>query len=195
MMYQNNIMLSEYPLFHSSNLINFHGKIIQSKDITLENFTAQNIAIIGTDQNTVTHLSKICHSAHSVTVFQINPLHILPKTDKIFQRLIHPLFTKNRRLINQRIKALISLQFLENNVINHWLKKQLSPNIAKIPKFFLRSDDYYTALQSENCQLVTWPIQKVLKNQLICIDNSSYPTDIIILSEPKADQKVSKQFK
>ncbi|ALH96392.1 hypothetical protein [Acinetobacter equi] len=182
-----NVTLEKHPFFHKSISFDFHGKIIQSKEIESQNFSAKNVAIIGTDQNTVTHLNSICNSAESVVVFQIKPKYILPKTDKLFQKFIHPLFTRNKRFLNQRIKSITSLRFLENKVINDWLRKQLSPNIANIPKKFLRSDDYYTALQSKNCRLITWPIKKVVKKQLTCMDNSSYPADIIILSEHEID--------
>jgi len=170
------------PFFFQDSSLPFQGKIIHSTDILLHDYSYKNIAIIGTDQFTVTHLSSICHTAHSVVVFQTKPEFILPKTKKILQQLLHPLLIKNRHQLNHRIQSLISLRFLDVKVLNHWLKRQLSPNIASLPSDFLKSDDYYTALQENNCELVTWPIKEITVNTIISIDGTIFPIDIIILA-------------
>lgn len=159
----------------------FQGQLISSKDIANYSYDGLNIAIIGTDQHTVSHLESICIAAHQVKVFQITPQYILPKTDKGIHRLIsHPLLIKNRRLFNNRIKTLLSLRFLESQIIDPWLRHLLTPNSANLPKQFLKSDGYYAALQHENCSLNTCPIQKISANNIQSIDGLSFNLDLII---------------
>lgn len=159
----------------------FQGQVICSKDIANHNYDQLNIAIIGTDQHTVSHLESICMVSQQVKVFQITPQYILPKTDKGIHRLIsHPLLIKNRRLFNNRIKTLLSLRFLESQIIDPWLRHLLTPNSANLPKSFLKSDGYYAALQRENCTLNTCPIQKISTHTIQSIDGLSFNPDLII---------------
>lgn len=163
---------------------NFKGEIIRSTEITAQDYTNKRVAIIGTDQASISYLDSICSVAQHVEIFQNQPQYILPKTEKVLQRLInHPLFIKNRKLFTQRIKSLVALRFLETEVKNLWLKRQLMPNTASIPPKFLKSDHYYTALQRENCQLITWPIKKILSNSILSIDGIIHPVDVIITTK------------
>lgn len=86
----------------------FTGQILPSNKLKEFDFSHLNVAIIGTDQETVTHLEKICQQAKFVTVFQITPHFILPHSQIGIHRLItHPLIAKNRRLFNNRVKSIL----------------------------------------------------------------------------------------
>lgn len=160
---------------------NFQGLLISSDAITTHNFEQLNIAIIGTDQFTVTHLENLCLIAKDIKVFQISPHYLLPKTDKGVHRLInHPLLIKNRRLFGNRIKTLLSLRYLESQIADPWLKHLLTPNAANLPKKILKSDSYYAALQRDNCELKTWPVQYISSHSIYSIDGLTYKPDIII---------------
>lgn len=166
---------------HPEHFQLFTGINIASSELMKLDYSNKDIAIIGTDQFTVTQLDKISQHAGSVKVFQINPAFVLPGSDRILQRIIsHPLIGKNRRLFNNRIKSLLSLRFLENQVQNLWLRRQLMPNLASSPNTYLKSDHYYAALQRENCQLITWPILKITENSICCINGDQHQVDIII---------------
>ena len=159
----------------------FSGIQVPSSQLAELDYTGKDIAIVGTDQFTVRHLDKISQQARSVKVFQINPQFVLPGTERGLQRLLnHPLIIKNRRLFNNRIKSILSLRYLENQVQNVWLRRQLMPNLAAARKVYLKSDHYYAALQRENCQLITWPILKISENTIHCINSEQHPVDIII---------------
>lgn len=159
----------------------FTGLKVPSAQLLEQDYSAQNIAIIGTDQFIVSQLDKITQQADSVKVFQINPAFVLPSSERSLQRIInHPLIGKNRRLFNNRIKSLLSLRFLENQVQNLWLRRQLMPNSAASTKVYLKSDHYYTALQRENCQLITWPILKISEQTIYCINGEQHRVDLII---------------
>ncbi|BAN87182.1 flavoprotein [Acinetobacter baumannii NCGM 237] len=163
----------------------FTGQILSSNQLKEFDFSHLNVAIIGTDQETVTHLEKICQQAKFVTVFQITPHFILPHSQIGIHRLItHPLIAKNRRLFNNRVKSILALRFLETQVNETWLKRLLTPNTARANKTFFKSDSYYTALQRANCKLQTWPIVKVTDTAIYSMDGTQRPVDIIIRTTP-----------
>lgn len=159
----------------------FSGQIIPSTSIKEFDFSHSSVAIIGTNQDTVTHLEKICQQAKFVTVFQITPHFILPHSQMGTNKLItHPLIIKNRRLFNNRVKSLLALRFLDTQVSETWLKRLLTPNIATTKKVFFKSDSYYAALQKPNCKLQTWPIVKVTNTSIHSMDGVEQHVDIII---------------
>lgn len=98
----------------------------------------------------------------------------------------HPLLMKNKRLLNTRIKSILALRFLDNQIQDRWLKRQLTPNLAQENKVFLKSDDYYHALQQTNCQLITWPIKRITTDTIECVDGSLFPVDLIITTTIRA---------
>lgn len=159
----------------------YKGKIIPSSDIKLNDFTGQKVAIIGANQLTVTSLNLILNSAEFVKVFQITPAFILPQTEKGIHKLItHPLIIKNRRLFNNRVKSMLAIRHLDSQVQEQWLKRQLTPNSALKDKTFFKSDTYYTALQRNNCKLVTWPVVKITENAVQSMEGIEHLVDVII---------------
>lgn len=159
----------------------FQGTLVQSKEIKDFNFTDKNVAIISIDQHSAALLSNVCDQAAQVAVFQIHPHFILPKTERFMQKLIqHPLLIKNRRLFNNRIKSLLALRFLEDQVKDTWLKLLLMPNTAIQNKVFLKADHYYASLQRSNCTLVTWPIVKIHNHGIQAINGHIYDCDVIV---------------
>jgi cation diffusion facilitator CzcD-associated flavoprotein CzcO len=159
----------------------FRGKIIPSHDIKQTDFKDKKVAIIGADQHTVTHLELISQSAQFIKVFQITPHFVLPNTERGLQRLInHPLVIKNRRLFNSRVKSLLALRYLDSQVQDAWTRRQLTPNVAAANKVFLKSDSYYTALQKENCKLITWPVVKISADAVQSMEGIEHLVDIII---------------
>ncbi|WP_336169884.1 flavoprotein [Acinetobacter sp. 161(2023)] len=165
----------------SQDFEDFAGQVISSTSIKEFDFSHSSVAIIGTNQDTVTHLEKICQQAKFVTVFQITPHFILPHSQMSTNTLItHPLIIKNRRLFNNRVKSLLALRFLDTQVSETWLKRLLTPNTAKANKTFFKSDDYYTALQRSNCKLQTWPVVKIIQTAICSMDGTQHSVDVII---------------
>ncbi|RKG34017.1 NAD(P)/FAD-dependent oxidoreductase [Acinetobacter tianfuensis] len=159
----------------------FKGVLLSSKEVKDFDFNQKNVALIGIDQDTATHLNSICDQAQQVAVFQLRPHFVLPKTERFIHKLIqHPLVIKNRRLFNNRIKSLLALRFLEDQVKDTWLRHLLMPNTANQNKVFLKSDSYYAALQRPNCTLVTWPIMKIHASDVQAINEHLYQCDVII---------------
>lgn len=158
-----------------------HSDCIAATDILQHDFNGQHVAIIGINQHSVSHLEHVCHFAESVSVFQIYPRFVLPRSERATQRLIdHPLVIKNRRLFNKHIKNVLALRFLDAEVKDRWLKRELTPNSAKLEQDYLKSDSYYAALQRENCHLITWPIVKIQNNHIHSLEGTEHAFDVII---------------
>ena len=159
----------------------YMGNIISSKSIKETNFSGLNVVIVGLNQMAVSQLDAICQHAQSVKVFQMTPAFVLPHTERAINRLVsHPLIIKNRRLFNNRVKSLLAVRYLDSQVQDIWLKRQLTPNFALEKKVFLKSDTYYTALQRENCHLITWPVMKVTEQAIQSMEGSEHFADIVI---------------
>ncbi|MBJ8554473.1 MULTISPECIES: NAD(P)/FAD-dependent oxidoreductase [Acinetobacter] len=159
----------------------YTGKIIASTDMKLHDFSGLKVAIIGVDQFTVTQLDQLLKQAELVKVFQISPVFVLPQTERGIHKLIsHPLIIKNRRLFNHRIKAMLAIRYLDAQVQDQWLKRQLTPNLAMKNKVFLKSDNYYSALQHPRCKHIAWPIVKITSNSILGMDGTEYVVDVVI---------------
>ncbi len=162
----------------------FTGKILPSNKLKEFDFSHLNVAIIGTDQETVTHLEKICQQAKFVTVFQITPHFILPHSQIGIHRLItHPLIAKNRRLFNNRVKSILALRFLETQVNETWLKRLLTPNTARANKTFLNR---IATIRHCKDQIANYKlgIVKVTDTAIYSMDGTQRPVDIIIRTTP-----------
>lgn len=170
--------------FFKNNAEDFNkylGNIITTKSIKETNFTGLNVAIIGLNQLAVSQLDSICQQAESVKVFQMTPAFVLPHTERSINHLVsHPLIIKNRRLFNNRVKSLLAVRYLDAQVQDIWLKRQLMPNLALEKKIFFKSDTYYTALQRDNCHLITWPVMKVTEHAIHCMQDTEHCADIVI---------------
>ena len=169
--------------FHNSAeyFQNFQGKIITAEQIKITDLSGLNVAVIGANQLTVSHLALLTKKAKFVKVFQIAPHFVLPQTENTIQKMIaHPLISKNRRLFNHRVKSLLAIRYLESQVSNTWLKRQLMPNSAAEHKVFFKSDSYYAALQQNNCKLITWPIVKITENAVQSMEGIEHLVDVII---------------
>ena len=159
----------------------FDGEICPSEQIKTTDFHNKKVAIIGSNQATINSFMQITGQAKSVLFFQIEPQWIVPQSTKVRMSIIgHPLMVKNKHLFNKRIKSLLALRFLEKEVQNTWLRKQLSANLAANQKVFFKSDDFYQAVQKNNCQLITWPILKLEGSNIYTINQENFAVDLII---------------
>lgn len=158
----------------------FQGKIISADSIKMHDFSNLRVAIIGANQHTVSYLHKLLQQVESIKIFQLQPHFILPYHAVGIQKLLHPLMIKNRRLFNQRIKSALALRYLDHEVENAWLKRQLTPNSADQHKVFFKSDHYYAALQHKDCKLITWPVVKITNQGVQSMEGIEHLVDVII---------------
>lgn len=159
----------------------FQGQILYSSELKTSNLSGKTIAILGTDQFTVSQLKNLSEIATQVFIFQDKPKLILPQSSKLISLLIpHPLFARNRRLFSNCVKRVLALRFLEKEVSNLWLRRLLTANAVQDEKVFLKSDSYFQTLQQPNCELITWPVAKIAADHIETINALHYKVDVLV---------------
>lgn len=166
--------------FTSENTL-FQGQILYSSALKTTNVAGKIVAILGTDQFTVSQLKYLSESAAQIFIFQDKPKFILPQSSQVTSLLIpHPLFARNRRLFSHCVKRVLALRFLEKEVSNIWLRRLLTANAVQQEKLFLRSDSYFKSLQQPNCELITWPVAQITADYIETINRMKYKIDVIV---------------
>lgn len=159
----------------------FKGQTLYSSALKTANVAGKIVAIMGTDQFTVSQLKNLSDSAAHIFIFQDEPKLILPQSSKVTSLLIpHPLFARNRRLFSNCVKRVLALRFLEKEVSNIWLRRLLTANAVQEEKLFLKSDSYFQSLQQPNCELITWPVAQITTDHIETINAMKYKVDVIV---------------
>ncbi|NMN99332.1 flavin-containing monooxygenase [Antrihabitans stalactiti] len=165
----------------------------------------KRIAVIGTGASAVQIIPEVVKAAHSVKVFQRTAGWVLPRVD-----LPHPEWTKSmfRRLPITESSArqawfwlhemmalgmvwdtpvTTAIQWvaranLRRQVNDSWTRYQLMPDFRPGCKRMLMSNDYYPALQQDNCKLITWPIATLAPNGIRTADGIEHEVDCIVFA-------------
>lgn len=177
--------------FHSSHWdhsYEYHGK---------------RVAVIGTGASAIQIVPALAPDVKQMYVFQRTAPWILPKADRpmttpekwLFRAL--PLSQKSLRaliywineasvigmVLEPRLTKLIekfAKKFIERSVPDTVLREKVTPNYTIGCKRILLSNDYYPALNRENVELVTSPIDRVDGSDIITADGQRHTVDAII---------------
>lgn len=165
----------------------------------------KRIAVIGTGASAVQIIPELVEIARTVKVFQRTPGWVLPRPDfgypgwakAAFCRL--PMSQSAARQAcfwAQEIMALgivwdtpatTAIQWaakanLRRQVKDSWMRRQLTPDYRPGCKRMLMSNDYYPALQRDNCKLITWPIATISPNGIRTADAIEHEVDCILFA-------------
>jgi cation diffusion facilitator CzcD-associated flavoprotein CzcO len=83
---------------------------------------------------------------------------------------------------------------LELQVKDPWLRRQLTPNYRIGCKRVLLSNDYYPALQSPNCKLITWPIVSLSERGVRTAEGVEHLADCVVFATGFEVRKTSTAF-
>jgi len=165
----------------------------------------RRVAVIGTGASAIQIVPQLAPAAARLYVLQRTPPWILPREDAAVgsrQRTLlsrHPWlhwlyrasiywryelrafgFTLHRSLLAPgRWRALAHLR---RQVSDPDLRRRLTPEYEFGCKRVLLSDDYYPALQRENVDLVTSPIERVTPHGILCRDGIERRVDTLVLA-------------
>lgn len=164
----------------------------------------KRVAVIGTGASAVQLVPKIQPHVGQLRVFQRTPPWVLPHPDRTItaaERLLYKRLPSVQRLVREGIywgRELLVLPFLHpllgrpveavakrhlrRQVADEALRERLTPSYEIGCKRILLSDDYYPALQAENAQLITAPIERVSERGILTRDNVMHELDAIVLS-------------
>ncbi|HTX59210.1 MAG TPA: NAD(P)/FAD-dependent oxidoreductase [Verrucomicrobiae bacterium] len=164
----------------------------------------KRVAVIGTGASAVQLVPEIAPLAGSLVLYQRTPPWILPRGDRavgdlgrrawrvpgiaglmralVFWSLeLRALgFLGDRRLLAAGEK--LALRFLEREIADPHLRRQLTPQYRLGCKRVLLSDDYYATLQRPNVELVTAPIARVRERAIVTEDGIERPADAVVFA-------------
>ncbi|WP_330183125.1 hypothetical protein OHB26_05370 [Nocardia sp. NBC_01503] len=171
----------------------------------------RHAAVIGTGAAVARVLPGIAAQARRVTVFQHEPVWILPAPPVPGRRLLRQLPDDLLGLLpsasarplpgaagsrspsgpavpgpsNALLAGILRLAASANlrvSVRDSWIRRQLTPDIATGVRLH---GGYYRALNRPNCELVTWPIARLAPLGIRTVDGVEHRVDCIIYAEDR----------
>jgi cation diffusion facilitator CzcD-associated flavoprotein CzcO len=196
-----NVSLPDIP-----GIDTFEGKKIHSARWDQDyDFAGKKVAVIGTGASGVQIVPELVKIAESVKVFQRTAGWVLPRYNTATAGWLKGVY-RNVPLAEQvmrsawywghesvalgvvwdspftRLVEAISRANLRRQVKDPWLRRQLTPDFAAGCKRLLMTSDYYPALQSDNCKLVTWPIARLSPNGIRTVEGIEHRFDAIVFA-------------
>jgi cation diffusion facilitator CzcD-associated flavoprotein CzcO len=168
-------------------------------------FTGKRVAVIGTGASAVQIVPELVKQADFVKVFQRTPGWVMPRLDLATPPAAQTVFAKVPAVQRIARGALywgheasatalvwnspltgvvkrISKAHLHRQVRDPWLRRQLTPDFTPGCKRILISNDYYPALQRDNCKLIDWPIATISPVGIRTSDGIEHHLDAIVFA-------------
>ncbi len=150
----------------------------------------KKVAVIGTGASGVQVVPELAKIAEHVTVFQRTPPWMVPKDDRPYSATELAQFRRNPwaacrgpagrsgRFQHDNTatfaddpvvaaRSQIATSFLERTVSDERLRRALTPDYPFRCKRVLLGDEYYRALQQDNVELVTDPIDRITETSVV----------------------------
>ncbi|WP_069167955.1 flavin-containing monooxygenase [Nocardia altamirensis] len=168
-------------------------------------FTGKKVAVVGTGASAVQIIPELVDKAASVKVFQRTPGWVLPRVNRRTNAVTKEIYRRvpaAEQLARQawfyghesvalgvvwntpltRVVELVGRAQLRRQVKDPWLRRQLTPDFRAGCKRLLMTDDYYPALQRDNCKLITWPIAKLSEHGIRTAEGIEHQADCIVFA-------------
>lgn len=168
-------------------------------------FTGKRVAVIGTGASAVQIVPELVKQAGYVKVFQRTPGWVVPRMDVATPAAAKALFahvpaaqelarqvlfwghevTATALVWDTPLTGLVSRlgkAHLRRQVADPWLRRQLTPDFTPGCKRMLISNDYYPALQKDNCKLIDWPIATISPVGIRTSDGIEHHLDAIVFA-------------
>ncbi|WP_328412815.1 flavin-containing monooxygenase [Nocardia sp. NBC_00403] len=205
------VVLASGPLANASfpaipGLENYQGHKIHSARWDHDyDFTGKKVAVVGTGASAVQIIPELVDKAASVKVFQRTPGWVLPRVNRRTNALTKELYRRVPAAENLARRAwfyghesvalgvvwntpltraveLVGRAQLHRQVKDPWLRRQLTPDFRAGCKRLLMTDDYYPALQQDNCTLITWPIARIAEHGIRTAEGVEHRADCIVFA-------------
>ena len=163
--------------------------------------SGKRVAVVGTGASAIQIVPAIAPLVARLHVFQRSPHHILPRADpgvigagswreKLTRRLKRlRIFLQFENAVRRRGSPRLTRKgeqafrvYLESQVVDPALRARLTPRFPLGCKRVLQSNDWYTALQRPNVELVDTPIESIGRDFIRTRDGRSRAVDAIIYS-------------
>lgn len=165
----------------------------------------KRVAVIGTGASAVQIIPELVKQAAKVKVFQRTPGWVLPRPNFPHPGWARQLF-RHIPLTEQLARQawfwgheaaavgmvwntpatdaiqLVAKAHLRRQIRDPWKRRQLTPDFRAGCKRMLMTNDYYPALEKDNCKLITWPIATISPNGIRTADGIEHEVDCIVFA-------------
>jgi len=164
----------------------------------------KRVAVLGTGASGVQAVPELATIAERVTVFQRTPPWMVPKDDRPYSPTELTQFRRSPLAVRRKrwqiwkfhhdntatfaddpvvaARTNIATSFLERTVADEPLRRALTPDYPFRCKRVLLGDDYYRALQKDNVELVTDPVERIAETSVITATGRRFDVDVIVLA-------------
>ncbi len=205
------VLVSAIGLFHTpamptiAGMDDFVGTSFHSAqwDHT-HDIAGRRVAVVGTGASSIQIVPAIADVAERVLVFQRTPPWIVPRRDEPFtdeqrrtfaeepevaRRLrdeTHALFESNLSFLrgdpSAEFLSQMASEHLDRKVVDRELRARLRPDYPVGCKRTLVSSAFYPAVQRDDVELVTDPIERVTPDGIRTTDGREWPCDTVVWS-------------
>jgi cyclohexanone monooxygenase len=209
--YEAAFLVSAIGLFHTPSMPDIAGmdefagaSFHSARWDHAENVAGRRVAVVGTGASAIQIVPAIADEAAQVVLFQRTPPWIVPRRDQPFtdeqrrtfaaepevaRRLrdeTHLLFESNLSFLRGDPSADFLSQMasdhLDRKVADPVLRDRLRPDYPVGCKRTLVSSAFYPAMQRDDVELVTEPIERITPDGIRTTDGREWPCDIIVWS-------------
>lgn len=183
----------------------FDGPVLSTADWDPNfDFSGRNVAVIAAGATTVHVVPELVKRAARVRVFQRTPDWVLPRwggeSPSLAGRLLsrasgtlagravsaryHEVLARGlvRQGVGTRLVEAVAENHLNRNVKDGWLRRNLLPAYRAGTRRILFSDEFYRALQQDNCKLVPWPVTGVSAVGVRSADAMTHRADCLVFA-------------
>ena len=188
-------------------LSEFLGTVMHTAEWNHEaDLVDKNIAVIGSAASAIQVIPEIVKVAKKLHVFQRTPNYIVPRGDRaytvkekkrfhkypwlvkfyrwlLFMRMeliTFPIIKKDSKMGKSAAKKIIA--YMRQKVENSSWHQFLEPQYALGCKRILLSDELYNAINRDNVDLITSPINHISSGHVVTNDDQNYEADVIVLA-------------
>ncbi|MBO0856638.1 MAG: NAD(P)/FAD-dependent oxidoreductase [Nocardia sp.] len=156
----------------------FEGEMIHCVNWSGQrNLRLRAVAVIGRAADVARVLPPVVAAARRVTVFQTEPVWILPRSPVPAVAKFLP-----SALLRCAARANLRIQ-----VRDSWVRRQLTPESAT---GIHRHNRYYHTLRRADCTLVTWPIARLAPRGIRTVDGIEHRVDTIIIAHTAGTEEL-----
>ncbi|MBE02127.1 MAG: 4-hydroxyacetophenone monooxygenase [Euryarchaeota archaeon] len=184
----------------------FRGRVFHSARWDHDyDLSGRRVAVVGTGASAIQFVPEIARSVDTLHLFQRSAAWVLPKADRPFQRWEQALFAhlpgwdrlyrtwiywqnESRALAFTRFHRLLDLYAAQarreaaRHIRDPEKRRRVIPDYRIGCKRILISNDWYPAINRDNVNLVTRPIDGIREDAVVDADGRRYPVDAIILA-------------
>jgi cation diffusion facilitator CzcD-associated flavoprotein CzcO len=188
-----------------TGLADFNGVLMHTAqwDHSID-LAGKKVAVIGTGASGVQVVPELAKIAERVTVFQRTPPWMVPKDDRPYSTAELAQFRRNPLAVRRTrwqiwkfqhdntatfaddpvvaARSQVATSFLERTVPDERLRGALTPDYPFRCKRVLLGDEYYRALQQDNVELVSDPIDRITETSVVTACGEAIDVDVIVLA-------------